>query len=115
MVIIVSLTGIASFIIPHFDLGLSIRLLRFPIMALASILGLFGITCGLIIIYIHLLNLKSFGIPYLSPITPMSKADLNDTLFRAPWWAMGKRPIHLTHNDTRQKKNARGWVKQKEE
>ncbi|MNJ56408.1 Spore germination protein A1 [compost metagenome] len=115
MVIIVSLTGIASFIIPHFDLGLSIRLLRFPIMALASILGLFGITCGLIILYIHLLNLKSFGIPYLSPFTPLVKADLNDTIFRAPWWAMQNRPILSTHNEKRQKNNARGWEKQKEE
>lgn len=115
MVIIVSLTGIASFIIPHFDLGLSIRLLRFPIMALASILGLFGITCGLIILYIHLLNLKSFGLPYLSPFTPLVKADLNDTIFRAPWWAMQNRPILSTHNEKRQKNNARSWEKQKEE
>lgn len=115
MVIIVSLTGIASFIIPHFDLGLTVRLLRFPIMALASILGLFGITCGLIIIYIHLLNLKSFGMPYLSPFTPLTRADLNDTLFRAPWWAMRNRPMFLTQNEQRQKKNARGWEKHKEE
>lgn len=115
MVIIVSLTGIASFIIPHFDLGLTIRLLRFPIMALASMLGLFGITCGLIIIYIHLLNLKSFGLPYLYPLTPLAKADLNDTLYRAPWWAMQQRPVALTHNEQRQKKNPRGWEKQKEE
>ncbi|GAA0135418.1 spore germination protein [Paenibacillus sp. YSY-4.3] len=115
MVIIVSLTGIASFIIPHFDLGLSFRLLRFPIMALASMLGLFGVTCGLIIIYIHLLNLKSFGVPYLYPLTPLAKADLNDTLYRAPWWAMKKRPVALTRNDTRLKKNPRGWEKQKEE
>ncbi|AZK47279.1 spore germination protein [Paenibacillus lentus] len=115
MVIIVSLTGIASFINPHFDLGLTIRLLRFPIMAMASILGLFGITCGLIILYIHLLNLRSFGVPYLSPFTPLAKADLNDTLIRAPWWAMQKRPVLLTQNKQRQKKNARGWEKHKEE
>ncbi|WP_055107877.1 spore germination protein [Paenibacillus ihumii] len=115
MVIIVSLTGIASFIIPHFDLGLSIRLLRFPIMALASILGLFGITCGLIIIYIHLINLNSFGIPYLSPFTPMVKADLNDTVIRAPWWAMKMRPLTLNRNDRRQGKDPRGWKNRKEE
>ncbi|WHX47270.1 spore germination protein [Paenibacillus woosongensis] len=115
MVIIVSLTGIASFMIPHFDLGLSIRLLRFPIMALASMLGLFGITCGLIILYIHLLNLKSLGVPYLYPFTPLVKADLNDTLVRAPWWAMRNRPEALTRNEQRLKKNPRGWVKQKED
>ncbi|WP_410768499.1 spore germination protein [Fontibacillus sp. BL9] len=113
MVIIVSLTGIASFIIPHFDLGLSFRLLRFPIMFLASMFGLYGISCGLIIIYIHLINLESFGVPYMSPLAPLVTADLNDTLVRAPWYSMIKRPKQLTRNSTRQKNNSRGWAKVK--
>ncbi len=113
MVIIVSLTGIASFIIPHFDLGLSFRLLRFPIMILASLFGLYGIACGLILIYVHLINLESFGIPYLSPLTPLVEADLNDTIVRAPWYSMRKRPLQLTDNSTRQKNNSRGWAKKK--
>lgn len=115
MVIIVSLTGIASFIIPHFDLGLSFRFLRFPIMFLASMLGMYGITCGLILIYIHLVHLKSFGVPYMSPITPLVSEDLNDTLVRVPWWKMNKRPKQLTRNVTRQSGNSRAWVKQKGE
>lgn len=115
MVIIVSLTGIASFIIPHFDLGLSIRLMRFPIMALASMLGLFGIICGVFLIYVHLLNLKSFGVPYLSPVMPFDKSDMTDTFIRVPWWAMRKRPTSVTNNQTRESSNLRGWAKQKEE
>ncbi|RCX23427.1 spore germination protein KA [Fontibacillus phaseoli] len=113
MVIIVSLTGIASFIIPHFDLGLSFRLLRFPIMFLASMFGLYGIACGLIIIYIHLINLESFGIPYMSPVAPLVTTDLNDTLVRAPWYSMIKRPKQLTRKSTRQNNNSRGWAKVK--
>lgn len=115
MVIIVSLTGIASFIIPHFDLGLSFRLLRFPIMLLASILGMYGIACGLILVFTHLVHLKSFGVPYMSPITPLITKDLNDTLVRAPWWKMDKRPLQLTRNVTRQASQARAWTKQKGE
>ncbi|GIO36713.1 spore germination protein [Paenibacillus antibioticophila] len=115
MVIIVSLTGIASFIIPHFDLGLSFRLLRFPIMLLASLLGMYGIACGLILVFVHLVNLKSFGVPYLSPVTPLVTKDLNDTLVRAPWWKMDKRPLQLTRNVTRQGNHARAWTKQKGE
>lgn len=115
MVIIVSLTGIASFIIPHFDLGLSFRLLRFPIMLLASMLGMYGIACGLILVYIHLVHLKSFGVPYMSPITPLVVKDLNDTLVRAPWWKMNKRPMQMTRNITRQSSNSRAWVNEKGE
>lgn len=115
MVIIVSLTGIASFIIPHFDLGLAFRLLRFPIMILASMFGLYGVTCGLILIYIHLVNMRSFGVPYLSPIAPLVTEDLGDTLLRAPWWKMHKRPVQLTNNKVRQSDDPRAWVKEKGE
>lgn len=115
MVIIVSLTGIASFIIPHFDLGLAFRLLRFPIMILASFMGLFGLACGLILIYVHLLSLKSFGLPYMSPLAPLIRGDIKDTLVRAPWWAMIKRPALQTRNNTRQTNTARDWELAKEE
>lgn len=110
MVIIVSITGIASFIIPNFDLGLTFRLLRFPIMLLAGCFGIFGITCGLLIIYIHTINLKSFGTPYLLPYTPVSGPDYGDTLMRAPWWRMKIRPgLRNRHDSRRQADTSRGW------
>lgn len=102
MVIIVSLTGIASFISPHFDLGLAFRLLRFPIMILSGMFGLFGLACGLIFIYIHLINLRSFGMPYLSPLTPLKIADLKDTFIRVPWPYMNRRPAFAGENRRRQ-------------
>ncbi|MGP0586143.1 spore germination protein [Paenibacillus timonensis] len=113
MVIIVSLTGIASFIIPHFDLGLAFRLLRFPLMILASMFGLYGVTCGIILIYIHLVNMRSFGVPYMSPIAPLVVEDLGDSFLRAPWWKMHKRPVQLTNNKVRQTKDPRAWIKEK--
>ncbi|MDR9854350.1 spore germination protein [Paenibacillus sp. VCA1] len=102
MVIIVSLTGIASFISPHFDLGLAFRLLRFPIMILSGIFGLFGMACGLLFIYIHLINLRSFGTPYLSPLTPLKISDLKDIFIRVPWPFMNKRPAFSGANRIRQ-------------
>ncbi|MEK3720801.1 spore germination protein [Paenibacillus sp. FSL H8-0034] len=115
MVIIVSLTGIASFISPHFDLGLAFRLLRFPIMILAGIFGLFGISCGMILIYLHLINLRSFGTPYLSPFAPLVISDLKDTFLRVPWWLMNKRPSLSGVNRTRQQANSRKWAQSQEE
>ncbi|MFC3746085.1 spore germination protein [Paenibacillus sp. GCM10012306] len=85
LVIIVSFTGIASFIFPSYSLGIAARLLRFPLMFLAGTLGLYGILLGLLVICIHLLRLRSFGVPYLSPVAPLSLNNLKDTLFRVPW------------------------------
>lgn len=92
MVIVVSITGIANFTIPRYNLGVSIRMLRFPIMILAGMLGLFGIVIGLLIILIHLSKLRSLGVPYLSPIAPLTGDNLKDALMRAPHWALGLRP-----------------------
>ena len=59
MVIVVSLTGIASFTIPRFNMAISIRLLRFPLMVLAGMFGMFGIVLGSIVILTHLCKLRS--------------------------------------------------------
>ncbi len=99
MVIIVSLTGIASFIIPYFDLGISIRLLRFPIMVLSGTFGIFGLMIGCLLIYIHLVHLKSFGMPYLTPLAPLRVSDLKDVLGRAPWWLLKRRPSFVGTTD----------------
>jgi hypothetical protein len=92
MVIVVSITGIASFIIPHYDLGLTFRLLRFPVMILAASFGLFGVILCILLIYLHLVSLRSFGTPYLLPTAPIVFGDWKDVLIRAPWWMMKKRP-----------------------
>ena len=95
MVIVVSITGIASFTIPHFNAAIALRMLRFPLMIIASILGIYGILVLALIILGHMANLRSFGVPYLSPLAPMSVGDLKDTLIRAPWSNNEKRPSFL--------------------
>lgn len=99
MVVIVALTGIANFVIPAFGLAMSFRLLRFFLMMLATVLGLYGIILGILLIMSHLCILKSFGIPYLAPLTTFSWRDLKDYVFRAPLFFLQKRPSFLNPND----------------
>ncbi|RKD24990.1 hypothetical protein BEP19_03910 [Ammoniphilus oxalaticus] len=100
MVIVVAGAGIASFTIPRYNMTISIRLLRFIFMILASLFGIYGILVGLIILIGHLANLRSFGVPYLSPISPLSTPDLKDVLWRAPWWMQKERPSFMSLRDT---------------
>lgn len=88
MVIIVALTGIASFIVPRYSQGIALRLLRFPIIFLAGLMGLFGLTIGLILVVTHLCRLTSLGVPYLRT---NRKGSWKDTLIRAPWKLLNKR------------------------
>ena len=92
MVVVVALTAIASFTIPSLEGSIAIRLVRFPIIFLAGALGLFGVMVALLAILIHLCALRSFGVPFLSPIAPLSLRDMKDSFVRFPWWAMFTRP-----------------------
>ncbi|AEG60416.1 spore germination protein [Desulforamulus ruminis] len=93
-VITVAITGISSFVF-FYQMGIAIRLLRFPLMVLSATLGLFGLISGIILIITHLCTMRSFGTPYLSPVAPMKISDMKDYIFRAPRWAMIKRPSLL--------------------
>ena len=72
MVMVVALTGIASFTVPAHNLGATLRLLRFPMMLLAGTLGLLGVMLGVLGILTHLCTLRTFGVPYLSPLAPLN-------------------------------------------
>ncbi|MDR3540654.1 MAG: spore germination protein [Desulfosporosinus sp.] len=91
-VIVVALTAVATFVIPNYAAGTAIRILRFALIFLAAFLGGVGIMMGLMFILFYLCSLRSFGVPYLTPIAPVSLSDLKDTFIRAPWWAMRTRP-----------------------
>lgn len=99
MVIVVALTAIASFSLPGFAAALSLRQMRFPLILLAAVMGLFGVMFGLLVILIHLVSLRSFGVPYMSPLAPLMPRDLKDTFARPPQWAMSKRPRYLRSQD----------------
>lgn len=94
MVIIVSITAITSFVSPSYEMAISVRMVRFVFMALAAVFGMFGIVVGLIVLILHLCSLRSFGIPYMTPIAPFNLSSQKDTFIVAPIWKMTTRP-HL--------------------
>ncbi|WP_407945391.1 spore germination protein [Paenibacillus silvestris] len=104
MVIVVAVTAIASFSLPSYSFAISLRVMRFGIMLFAAFLGLYGIILAYIMINIHIVNLKSFGIPYSTPFAPLFIRDWKDLVLRAPLHFMKKRPQMLqTNNEDRMK------------
>ena len=73
-------------------------------MIAAAFLGMFGIMAAFSMLLFYLCSLRSFGVPYLSPLAPLILADLKDTLIRAPAWAMLFRPRLIGYID-RQRQN----------
>ncbi|MDD2573581.1 MAG: spore germination protein [Bacillota bacterium] len=95
MVIVVAITAIASFAVSSYSVGISFRILRFFIIILAAVLGLYGLMLGLLIILVHLCSLKSFGVSYLSPLVGNTHYEMGDTFVRVPLTAMHRRPKTL--------------------
>lgn len=92
MVIIVAFTGIASFTMPGFTLSTSSRIIRFPMMLTAASFGFYGVIIGVILLVAHLVSLRSFGVPYLSPLAPFDLYGQGDTLLRKPFKSAETRP-----------------------
>jgi len=103
MVIVVAGTAIASFAIPAYNFTVSLRILRFPMMILGGVLGLYGVMLGFLLVLIHLCSLRSFGVPFMWPAAPINLQDLKDTFARLPWWTQDFRPRGIrTWNPVRQ-------------
>ena len=105
MVIVVAITGIASFAVPVFNLAISVRLLRFIIMGFAATTGFYGIAIIMIMIIAHLCSLRSFGIPYMAPFAPFILEDQDDTILHFPLWARLTRPKLVAKKNNKRMKN----------
>lgn len=84
LIIVVAMSALSSFTTPSYLFGTTLRIIRFPLIVLAGILGLLGIAFGLCWLIIHMLRLTSLGRPYLAPLYPLQIKDFNKVFFRAP-------------------------------
>jgi spore germination protein KA len=114
-VVVIALTGLASFTIPDYRLAAAGRLLRFVFIALAYMLGLVGVALGLLLVTAVLTNMKSFGVPYMVPIAPKTMAGL-DVIIRGPVFRQEMRPDGLNTQDNRRQPHiSRQWTINSEE
>jgi spore germination protein KA len=85
MIIVIALTAISGYIVPPLD-G-TIFILRVYFLIAGSIIGFYGIAFAGAVMFIHMCNMKSFGVEYLSPMAPLSSG-LKDTYVRPPLWSL---------------------------
>lgn len=107
-VVVVALTGIGSFAIPSYTLTTGLRVVRFGFLLAGAMFGLYGVTMGAVLLLLHLASLRSFGRPYLQPLSPFTWKELRDTLIRAPFWMLDHRPVG---NRTLNPRRMSAWLK----
>jgi spore germination protein KA len=100
-VVIIAMSTIGSFATPSYNAATSFRMLRFPLILLSGAFGLLGLASGLIFVINHMLSLRSFGVPYMSPVTPGNYQGFKDSVIRAPLRWLTDRPAQLHPQDIR--------------
>lgn len=105
--LVVAIAVISTFLIPNYEMALTVRLLRFPMLILANMLGALGIVFGWFFIIVHLCSLDSFGVPYLA----FYKSDMKDIFIRKPMWMMNKRPESIPNKNPERQTDFRSKLK----
>jgi hypothetical protein len=109
LVIFVAVSVISSFAMPNYFAANILRILKFPMIFFAGILGGIGIAYGWCIILIYLCSIDSFGVPYMSGIAPFRWDSMQDILYRAPFTKMKKRPQSIQNEDRMKNNPKKGW------
>ena len=71
MVIVIAATSISSMFFTFYDFQSFIRIYRYSLMILSSLFGIVGILIGFIFMLTNLCEIKSFGKPFMLPISPI--------------------------------------------
>lgn len=112
LIIIIAVTGLGNFAIPDFSLAFGLRIVRILFIFAGAFLGFYGILLMMVILLVLLVDMKSFGIPYLSTLAPKTRKNFN-TVIRYPVWMQEYRPDSINPLDAkRQPKISRQWTKE---
>lgn len=88
MVMVVALTAISSFVVPSlYEPGV---VLRFAFIFLGGLTGLYGISLVMAVLLVNLCKLNNLGVPFTSPVTPLTLRAMGDVFVRVGWKRLGR-------------------------
>lgn len=112
LIIVVAITGLSSFVIPNFSFGFHLRIYRFIFTILGYICGFLGIGIGIYVYLAIICSIKSFGVSYLSPISP-NISGFSLKYFIPPFWKQEYRNDFLApKKQVSQSKYSMKWKKE---
>lgn len=98
--VVSAVTAVATFTLVNQSLSGTVTVLRFFVLSLCCLFGMLGFFLSMFLIVIYLSSLTSFGIPFLSPISPIHFRDVLYSLVEFPWKLNKKRPEMYSPQDT---------------
>ncbi len=115
LIIVVAVTGLGNFAIPNISFAFGLRIARILFIFAGAILGFYGISLLLVTYTILIVDMKSFGVPYLTLIAPKVRKS-KDVFRRKAVWKQEFRPDYLNPQDVRRQPDiSRKWTVEKPE
>lgn len=82
MIIVVAISAISGLVFTSIELTAAIRWWRIIFMILATLLGIYGIFLGVILLITKLCSINAFNKPYLAPFSPFIFSEQKDSFIR---------------------------------
>ena len=82
MIIVVAISAISGLVFTSIELTSAIRWWRIIFMILATLLGIYGIFLGIILLTTKLCSINAFDKPYLAPFSPLIFSEQKDGFIR---------------------------------
>lgn len=93
MLVVVAVTAIASYVI--YPLYESISVLRIIFILLGGFTGIYGVTLGICVLCVNICAVNPYGVPYSSPISPLSVKSMGDIFIRESWKGLIKHKFKI--------------------
>ncbi len=100
VVVVGAITAVCSVTLVNQSLSAAVSFIRFLILLCSSMLGIMGFIISLLLLIIYMSSLRSFGIPYLAPVSPIIFKDFIPNLVPIPWRNRNRRPEKLQTIDS---------------
>jgi Bacillus/Clostridium GerA spore germination protein. len=95
VVVIGAITAVCGVTLVNQTLSTVVSILRLFFFTLASFLGIYGVILGMVLWTGYLSSLNSFGVNYLTPLSPLRIKDILQSYLRLPWVWSKQRPGSL--------------------
>ncbi|PYZ95170.1 spore germination protein [Salipaludibacillus keqinensis] len=104
LIVVIATSLVATFTLVNQSMIGVFSILRIIVVFISSFLGIFGFLISAFSILLYMANLRSFGIPYLVPLSPLSSfRDFKDTILNSSAKKKQARPDFLNTKDSTRK------------
>ncbi len=93
MVLVVALSGLCSFVVP--SMYERTVVLRFLYIVAGGVFGLFGIFLATAAVLVKMCSINTYGVPYMSPLSPFTPKAQRDMFVRAGWKVLAENDMSL--------------------